>query len=82
MVGLAIVSGYGTSEGRAMSQNPRSTDQPRPRDGGVAVQQELDAARVAGTVEAYDLFLSRHAGHPLADVARRELAEIARRRSR
>ena len=59
---------------------PRSTDQPRPRDGNVAVRQELDAARRAGTLAAYDLFLARHGDHPLAETARRERAAIAARR--
>lgn len=44
----------------------------RARDGNVAIQQELDAARKAATVEAYDLFIARHPGHPLAAVARAE----------
>ena len=57
----------------------RSTDLPRPRDGNVAVQEELDAARRAGSVAAYDLFLARHADHPLARAARRERARLARR---
>jgi hypothetical protein len=57
----------------------RSTDLPRPRDGNVAVQEELDAARRAGSVAAYDLFLARHADHPLAQAARRERARLARR---
>ena len=51
-----------------------------PRDGNVAIQQELDAARRAGTLEAYDLFIARHPDHPLADTARRERREIAARR--
>ncbi len=57
----------------------RSTTLPRPRDGNIAVQEELDAARRAGTVEAYDLFLARHGGHPLAETARRERARISAR---
>lgn len=44
----------------------------RARDGNIAIQEELDAARRAGTVEAYDLFLARHPKHPLAAVAREE----------
>jgi len=56
----------------------RSTDQPRPRDGNVAIQEELDAARRARTVAAYDLFLARHGDHPLARVARRERDQLAR----
>jgi hypothetical protein len=56
----------------------RSTDLPPPRDPDVAVRQELDSARRAGTLAAYDLFIARHGDHPLADVARRERARIAR----
>jgi hypothetical protein len=56
----------------------RSTDLPRPRDGNVAVQEELDAARRAGTVAAYDLFIARYPDHPLAEIARRERARLRR----
>jgi hypothetical protein len=42
----------------------------------VAIQEELDAARRAGTPEAYDLFISRHSDHQLAEVARRERAGL------
>ena len=42
------------------------------RDGNIAIQQELDAARQAATVAAYDLFIARHPEHPLAKVARKE----------
>jgi hypothetical protein len=61
---------------------------PRPRRSAVlrppgnpdlAVRAELDAARKAGTVAAYDLFLRRQAQHPLAAVARRERAALAAR---
>jgi hypothetical protein len=45
---------------------------PPARDGNVAIAQELEAARRAGTPESYDLFIARHPGHPLAAVARRE----------
>ncbi len=63
----------------AVSQDRRSTTLRPPRDGDIAVQEELDAARHAGTVAAYDLFIARHPGHRLAAVARRERQEIARR---
>jgi hypothetical protein len=49
-----------------------ATDMPRARDGNIAIQQELEAARRAATVEAYDLFIARHPDHPLAKVARDE----------
>jgi hypothetical protein len=63
----------------AMSQDRRSTTLRPPRDGNVAVREELDAARRAGAVAAYDLFIARHPRHSLAAVARREREELARR---
>ena len=54
----------------------------RARDGNIAIQQELDAARKAATLEAYDLFIGRHPQHPLAEIARRERAELAARANR
>ena len=51
----------------------------RARDGNIAIQQELDAARKAASLEAYDLFIARHPQHPLAEIARRERAELAAR---
>ena len=62
------------SEGNAM---PTSI---APRDGNIAIQEELDAARRAATIEAYDLFIARHPHHPLAAIARDERDRIARRR--
>lgn len=53
---------------------------PRARDGNIAIAQELCAAREAGTVEAYDLFIARHPDHPLAEVARAERERLIRRR--
>ena len=44
----------------------------RARDGDIAIQEELCAARKAGTVAAYDLFIARHPEHPLARIAREE----------
>ena len=73
LVGLVLPGARG-SEGSDLSQRRpvRSTELPLPRDGDIAVREELDAARRAGTVEAYDLFIARHRDHPLARVARRE----------
>ena len=59
--------------------NSLPTSQP-PRDGNVAIQEELDAARRAGTIAAYDLFLARHPDHVLAQTARREREALRRRR--
>ena len=47
-------------------------EMPRARDGNIAIQEELEAARRAASVEAYDLFIARHPDHPLAKVAREE----------
>jgi hypothetical protein len=54
------------------------------RPGEVAIRQEFEAARRAGTRGAYTQFIIRHSDHPLAEVARRERARLAtpaRRRS-
>jgi hypothetical protein len=49
-----------------------------PRDGNIAIQEELDAARRAGTLAAYDLFIARHPHHPLIETARKERERLAR----
>jgi len=49
---------------------------PPARDGNIAIAQELEAARRAGTAEAYDLFIARHPAHPLSAIARRERQAI------
>jgi hypothetical protein len=64
----------------AMSQDRRSTTLRPPRDGDIAVREELDAARRAGTIAAYDLFIARHPKHALAVAARREREQLVRRR--
>ena len=69
----AVLTGAACAQAAEMKEPPRrSTELPRPRDGSVAVREELAAARRAGTVEAYDLFIARNRHHPLAAVARRE----------
>ena len=52
------------------------------RDGNIPIEEELDAARKAGTVEAFDLFIARHPRHPLAETARRERAALIASRPR
>ena len=59
------------------SSDSEASGLPPPRDPDIAVQEELDAARRAGTVAAYDLFLARHGDHRFAEAARRERARIA-----
>lgn len=79
IAGLAL-AGARCPEGADLNkQRPvRSTDLPRPRDGDIAIREELDAARRAGTLAAYDLFLARHPRHALAEVARREREALPR----
>jgi hypothetical protein len=68
------------SEAATMSQERHTTPLPPPRDGNAAIAEELEAARRAGTIAAYDLFLARHPTHRLARTARRERRLIAARR--
>jgi hypothetical protein len=48
-----------------------------PRPGHIAELQELEAARKAGTLAAYDLFLARHPTSRYAPDARKERAVLA-----
>jgi hypothetical protein len=74
-----VLAGAGCPGGADVNGPPRrSTDLPRPRDGNIAIQEELDAARKAGTIAAYDLFIARHPEHPLAEIARRERERLRR----
>jgi len=56
-----------------------TTPLPPPRDGNIAIREELDAARRADTVAAYDLFIARHPDHPLTRTARQERARLVER---
>jgi len=78
MLGLALGGATCGGAGEVKPPPGRSTDQPRPRDGDIAIQEELEAARRERTVAAYDLFIARHSNHPLAAAARKERAELAR----
>jgi hypothetical protein len=80
--GIALLAlamtGAACAKGADVDPRPRrSTELPRPRDPDIAVQEELDGARRARTVKAYDLFLARHGDHPLAAIARRERSLLA-----
>ena len=67
----------------AACSEPNVNETIRPaRDGNIAIAQELEAARKAGTVAAYDLFIARHPDHPLAEIARRERAALIARHPR
>jgi hypothetical protein len=54
---------------------------PRARDGNIAIQEELCAARRKSTVEAYDLFIARHPSHPLVREARAERRRLLAKRA-
>lgn len=56
----------------SMTPLPTSSDAAPARSGDIAIEEELDAARRAGTAEAYELFMARHPDHVLAGVARAE----------
>jgi hypothetical protein len=76
LLALAL-AGAGSPKGAELNDRPRrSTDLPRPRDGNIAIQEELDEARRARTVAAYDRFIARHGDHPLVAVARRERSQL------
>ena len=81
-IGIVLAGAACPKESQVPTSAKRSTELPRPRDGNIAIQEELDAARRAGTLAAYDLFLARHGDHALAGTARRERAEIAARAPR
>jgi hypothetical protein len=54
----------------------RQTGSAPARSGDVAIGEELEAARAAGTPAAYRLFLARHPNHALAPAAREELRKL------
>ena len=73
---IALAGASCPKESDVTDREGRSRELPPARDGDIAIQEELDAARRAGTVAAYDLFIARHPGHPLEAVARRERARL------
>ena|ERR1043166_2457939 len=73
---LMILSWVAESAAASVTQPMHTTPLPPPRDGNVAVAEELAAARRAGTIAAYDLFIARHPAHSLAREARRERARL------
>jgi hypothetical protein len=69
--------------GNAMAQSgntpPGSGGTMRPaRPGHIAEFEELQAARRAGTLAAYDLFLARHPGSRYTAEARAERTKVSR----
>ena len=80
--GLTLIAALATAASGGAMAPDRQDEINRARDGNIAIQQELDAARRAGTLEAYDLFIARHPQHPLIATARSEREQIVRRRPR
>ena len=63
----------------AAAASPQASTRAAPaRPAHIAVQEELDQARKAGTLEAYDLFLARHPDDALASIARAERRRLKR----
>ncbi|MBR1130089.1 hypothetical protein [Bradyrhizobium iriomotense] len=56
----------------------RAPSMPMARDPSAAVTEEFEAARRAGTREAFELFIARHGDDPLAEQARAELKRLSR----
>ena len=80
MIGLLAATAAALSMEATTPDTPPSAKEIAPaRDGNIAIREELDAARRAGTVAAYDLFIARHPGHPLEAVAREERARLQAR---
>jgi hypothetical protein len=79
---LLCAAAAALSSGGSAMNSSRTPGIAPARDGNIAIEEELCAARKAGTVAAYDLFLARHPGHRLAEQAKRERAEILKRNDR
>ena len=63
-----------TSNSNRFAQTRRDETLPPPRDPELAVREEYELARKS--VETLALFIARHADHPLAIEARRELEQL------
>lgn len=72
-----LLSGTTSLEALVDSQASSPPPMRKARDPDIAVREELDAARKARTLAAYDLFLARHPAHALAKVACKERAILA-----
>jgi hypothetical protein len=79
-IGFAAAAVAMASVGNAMENPVKSPPMAPARDGNIAIEEELCAARKKGTVAAYDLFIARHPGHPLVEIARKERARLPRQR--
>ncbi|WP_063688171.1 hypothetical protein [Bradyrhizobium stylosanthis] len=64
--------------GKPSAKAGRAPSMPMARDPSAAVAEEFEAARRAGTREAFELFIARHGDDPLAEQARAELKRLPR----
>ena len=65
-----------TDAQKAVAQTKRSQTLLPPRDPEIAVREEYELARSRRSAAAMELFITRHADHPLAAEARRELKRL------
>lgn len=75
----AAAAGCAIEEANMSSNASPPAQVPPARDGNIAIREELEAARRAATLAAYDLFIARHPDHPLARVAQEERRMLAER---
>jgi len=73
LAAMAAAAACGSGSGMDEHANGPARANAPARDGDIAIAQELEAARRARTVEAYELFLARHPGHKLTYAAQAEL---------
>ena len=78
LVWPALAAAATATAGSGMENQVESPPIAPARDGNIAIQEELCAARKKGTLAAYDLFIARHPAHPLAEIARQERARLSR----
>jgi hypothetical protein len=76
LIWLGAATAALSTVGNSMDDPAKTREIAPARDGNIAIEEELCAARKAGTVAAYDLFIARHPGHPLLEAATKERARL------
>ena len=78
LLSLGALSGADRNPAMATTIEPKTPQppMPEPRDPGIALREEYDAAIAAGTISALDLFIRRHPDDALAELTRRELERL------
>lgn len=79
LIWLSVAAAVFSAPASKMEEPVKSTEIAPARDGDIAIRQELCAAREAGTVAAYDLFIARHPDHPLIKTALEERRALLQR---